>query len=135
MNTSSKGNIALAAVLSKMTQMGYSASLPFGDGCRYDLILDDNGKLLRVQCKFGQLVNGVIKTPVSSPTRKTKEKGWGRNNYVGYVDVFAIYCVATDKVYIVPINEVGNTEITLRVDQPKKMRKDIRWATKYEMGM
>ena len=29
-------------------EAGYNVSIPYGDSCRYDLIVDINGKLIRV---------------------------------------------------------------------------------------
>lgn len=134
MNTTTVGNLSMAAVLHKLVAAGKNVSVPFGDGCRYDLVLEKEDKLLRVQVKTGKLDAGVIRVLVSSPTRKTKGKGWGMKDYKGQVDVFAVYCPQNDKVYIVSADNVGKNQIYLRVDQPKKMRKDIRWAKDCELG-
>lgn len=119
----------------RLSKAGKTVSIPFGDGCRYDLVVDEDGKLKKMQCKTGCLKNGVIRVLVSSPTRKTKDKGWGMKDYKGEVDVFGVYCPQNDKVYIVPADEVGKNAISLRVGDAKKLRKDIRWAKDYEMGL
>jgi hypothetical protein len=133
-NTSGKGNVSTAIILSKFVAAGKSVSIPFGDGCRYDLVLDDGGTLKKVQCKTGKLEDGVIRVLVSSPTRKTSDKTWSNKSYKGEVDLFAAYCPQNDKVYLIPADDVGVNSINLRVETPEKNRSDIRWAKDYEMG-
>jgi hypothetical protein len=49
LDTSAIGNKTQAVVLAALVHIGYSALLPFGDGHPYDIALDHDGKLLRVQ--------------------------------------------------------------------------------------
>jgi len=48
-------------VLAAMVKAGYRPLIPFGDGHRYDLAFDHQGKIFRVQCKTGRLVKGVVR--------------------------------------------------------------------------
>ncbi|HEY4433318.1 MAG TPA: group I intron-associated PD-(D/E)XK endonuclease, partial [Candidatus Cybelea sp.] len=59
-NTKAVGDLSEAVVLAELIQAGYKVSLPFGEGQRYDLILDNEGVLSRVQVKTGRLRNGAI---------------------------------------------------------------------------
>ena len=48
MNTSQLGNIGEVRVLSEFVKLGVPCYLPYGDGNRYDLIADFNGKLNKI---------------------------------------------------------------------------------------
>ncbi len=50
-NTSKKGEITESVVLARLVQLGYECLLPWGHDHRYDIAIDDNGKLVRIQCK------------------------------------------------------------------------------------
>ena len=45
------GNIGEAKAISWLVEHGISVSIPFGDNERYDLVIDNNGSLERVQVK------------------------------------------------------------------------------------
>lgn len=48
MDTNIKGNLTEIKFLSKLTELGYCVSIPFGNKDRYDQIWDVNGKLLKI---------------------------------------------------------------------------------------
>jgi len=48
MSTKDIGNISEVMVLAALTRTGCSVLRPFGDNLRYDLAIDDGGKLIRV---------------------------------------------------------------------------------------
>lgn len=51
LNTKQQGDIGVAHAIYHYTLHGYKVSIPNTDSTRYDLIVDKNGKLYRVQCK------------------------------------------------------------------------------------
>ena len=117
-------------MLAALLQSGHRLLLPFGDGHPYDIALDDQGRLKRVQCKTGRLVKGAICFPTSI---------WCRdNNYRSYrndVDYFGVYCPGTQQVYLVPVGDVPNRGASLRVTPPRNNQgKGVRWATDYVVG-
>ena len=59
-----------------------------------------------------------------------------RRDYIGQIDEFAVYCPATEGVYLIPIEDVlARTGAYLRVDPPLNgQRKHIRWAKDYEVA-
>ena len=127
-DTSSVGNKTEAIVLAALVQAGYSPLLPFGGGHPYDIALDDDGRLIRIQCKTGRLLKqGTIFFPTAS---------WCRNmsyrSYRGYVDLFGVYCPATKEVYLVPIGDVPDRAAYLRVEPTRNgQEKGVRWAQDY----
>lgn len=59
MNTKAQGDIGVAMAIAYYTQQGYAVSIPMGDNTRYDLIVDIDGELKKVQCKCSRYqVNG-----------------------------------------------------------------------------
>jgi hypothetical protein len=87
-NTKSIGELGVARTLTRLLGSGYAVSLPFGDNLRYDLVVDDGQRLLRVQCKTGRLDDkGSIAFPVCSCAN---HRGLGRRDYHGDVDAFGV---------------------------------------------
>jgi hypothetical protein len=117
-------------VLSTLLQVGQRPLLPFGDGNPYDLALDQDGELRRIQCKTGRLVRGSV---VFATTRYTGRKH--RTYQDCEIDYFGVHCPGTDAVYLVPISDVGpHTSAYLRVEPPKNNpAKGVRWARDYEV--
>lgn len=98
----------------KLQSFGCQISIPFGDDCRYDLIVDYNNRLYRVQCK----------------TSHTKDNGatyhfnahstlWGKK--VPYtedeIDMFAT--IVNDRCYLIPIKSCPYKGMTLRTSKTK----------------
>lgn len=127
-DTSSVGNQTEAIVLAALVQAGYRPLLPFGGGCPYDIALDLDGKLIRIQCKTGRLLKeGVVFFPTAM---------WCRNmsyrSYRGHIDSFGVYCPGTKKAYLVPIEDVPGRAAYLRVEPTKNgQAKGVRWAKDY----
>jgi hypothetical protein len=75
MNTNRKGNISEVQVLNAFVQVDCYVLLPFGNGAPYDLVVDIQGKLFRVQVKTARLRNGCV---MFSLLRHTGRYGKGR---------------------------------------------------------
>ncbi len=60
------GDRTTLAVMLALHESGYQVALPFGENTRYDLILDDSERLLRVQCKTGRLRMGAVELSTAS---------------------------------------------------------------------
>lgn len=132
------GDETQAMVLARLVQIGKQVLLPFGENVRYDLVIDEGDSFVRVQCKFGRLRKGVVKFATCSHTYHHPNNQGSRpyqHHYRGQADVFGVYCPETDAVYIVPVEEVGTTYGSLRVEPTRnKQLKRIRWAQEFEVG-
>src|SRR5205814_10264920 len=60
MQTREKGNLTEAKILAALVAAGYLVSVPFGEGHKYDFIIDDSVSLRRVQCKTGRVKKGAL---------------------------------------------------------------------------
>lgn len=133
MNTKDKGDLTESAVLFALLRAGEKPLLPFGDNQRYDIGLDRDGILVRVQCKTGKYHSGKgvveFSTCSSYSHRGGKSKG-----YSGQVDFFGVFCPDLNEVYLVPIEEVGGKMATLRVRPSKNGQLEgVRFASEYKI--
>jgi hypothetical protein len=55
------GDRSTLAVMTALESEGFKVLLPFGENVRYDLVVDDRGRLSRVQCKTGRLRSGAVR--------------------------------------------------------------------------
>ncbi len=135
-HTQKTGDISESAVVTRLLQCGYEVLLPYGQMHRYDLVIEDVvGKFWRVQVKTGWLneEQSVIRFATSSSMNYTV-KHKGTRSYRGQCEYFAIYVEALNKVYFIPVNEVGATKGTLRLTPSKNnQEKNVRWAKDYEL--
>ena len=109
---------------------GYLASIPFGGGGPYDLIIEPApGFLLRVQCKTARKVpNGCITFNCF-----TTDHGHGRLSYLGFADVFGVRYPATEDLYLVPVRETAALSGTLRIEPARNnQRRRVRLAADFE---
>lgn len=129
-STTGKGNSTEAMVLAALVRSGKTVLLPFGDGCRYDMVIDDAGKLYKVQCKSGKLKKGTITFAACNVQRDTQK----RRSYVGEIDFFGVYCPQNNGVYLVPVDISCTNSASLRVEPTKNgQAQRIRWAKDFEI--
>ena len=132
MSTKDVGNISEAMILAALVRTGHALLRPFGDNLRYDLAIDDGGKLIRVQCKTGKLKRGAVEFSASS---SQCHRGRGRQNYRGQADVFGVYCPQLNKAYLIPVSDCGLTRCRLRIQPARNgQRTHIRDAKRYEIA-
>jgi len=131
-NTKSVGDITQSQVMAALLKRGKKVLIPFGDNCRYDLVVEEDGRFTRIQCKTGKLKQGAIVFSVAS---SQYHRGGKRRDYRGQVDAFGVYCPDNEKVYIISIDALPLVrEAKLRLAQPKNSQsKGIRWAAEFEV--
>lgn len=135
-HTQKTGDISESAVVTRFLQCGYFVLTPYGQNHRYDLVIEDaDGKFWRVQVKTGWVNEEQVLirfNTASSYNRTVQYKGW--RNYRGQCEYFAVYVEALNKVYFIPVDDVGTTNATLRLRPSKnKQEKNVRWAKDYEL--
>ncbi len=131
-NTKAIGDRSEAAVLSALVRTGYAVSIPFGENHRYDLLIDDGSRILRVQVKTGRLHGEVISYSCQSTHW---HRGGSARPYFGQVDIIAVFCPQNGKVYLLPEKEFVATRAHLRLSEPaNNQRRRIRWAREFELA-
>jgi hypothetical protein len=128
MNTRGIGNVTEAKILAALVQAGYLVSYPIGSGHRYDLVIDDGKHLSRVQCKTGRVRDGsLIFNGYSMPGN-----GVRRQSYKGVADLFAVLNPEDERIYLIPVGEVGESDVSLRlVPTGNGQSRRLRWAAGY----
>lgn len=131
MNSKGVGTAVESKILSFFVNCGYTVSIPFGDNAKYDLILDKNDTLYRLQCKKGRIKDDCIVANTSSHNPFTNK----RCNYIGKADYFAIYVYELDKIYLYPItNDCPKGELKMRLTKPKNNQvSKIKFADDYDV--
>ena len=126
-------------VLARLVQVYPEVLIPFGENTRYDLVIDDGEKFIKVQCKTGRMRNGaIVWNSCSTSYHHPNNRGMVayRHHYRDQVDVFGVYCPQTDRVYLVPVDEVGTNAGSLRIDPTKNgQAKKVRWASDFELKL
>jgi hypothetical protein len=130
------GDRCTLAVMLALRGVGFPVLVPFGENTRYDLVIDDGGRLLRVQCKSGRVRNGAVTFKTASSYAHHPNPRKASHDYQGQIDLFAVYCAATEGVYLIPIEEVSTSwECLLRLEPARNgQRRRIRPAAEYEIG-
>lgn len=120
--TKQRGDTAELAVAADLVARGYGVAFPFGEDCDYDLIVDRDGKLEKVQVKHcrSEGVRMEVKTCSHSLTngkvRRTKRYT------AATIDWVAAYDATTRDCFYIPASELGTSgrsTMTLRLAPPR----------------
>lgn len=134
LNTVSIGDIGESIAVAKFTQKGYIVSKPISNNARYDLILEIDNKLYKVQVK----TTNSIKDGKMNFSMKTTNYTQGNWKSVAYdakdVDLFFLYCIENDwcGLFIVTDEHIQQS-ISIRIAPPNNnQRKNIQLMEDFE---
>jgi len=108
------GEMSVAQILAHLVSAGKTVLTPFGDNKRYDLVVEEDGKFYRIQCKTARFKGDHI-------IFRTKSNNWnsGKNkNYLGQIDLFAVYFREQNQVYLLDVNDCPTSVCLLRLVAP-----------------
>jgi len=98
-NTKRAGERSEAAFLCKAAELGFAVAKPWGDSERYDFIVDNGRRLLRVQVKATDSLRAQ-----AYETRATYTAGKGRAVYSRRdIDFLVAHVVPLDVWYVLPV--------------------------------
>ncbi len=135
-NTSRMGEITESIILARLVQLGYECLIPWGHDHRYDIAIDDDGKLVRIQCKTARYLEelGCIEFNAAITYARVGGKPHIKKGYKGEADYFGVYSPYTGKVYLVPVDDVPSSVVSLRLHATKNnQQKGVRWAEDFEI--
>lgn len=123
-----KGRITEIETLNYFLKLGYIVSTP-EIPCQYDLLIDVNNQIYKVQVKSCHKTEGGIEFNTTSMTHNNK--GYIRRHYTSNkVDFFCTWY--NNECYLVPFNECGSRTKTLRLEPTKNGQvKNISFAKNY----
>ena len=115
--------------LSAFAERGFTVSIPYGDGARYDFIVEINNRLWKIQCKTATFQEeSVYKIECRS----------GHSNCTRYVhknyteNEIDFFCTVINKqCYLIPVQETSTSK-TLRFIPPKNNNR-VTLAFEYEL--
>lgn len=112
------------------TSLKYNISIPLGEDCKYDFILDIGNKLLRIQVKTcHQEENGI---EFSTKSTYLTSKGSISSSYMkDDIDFFATYY--NNNCYLIPVEQCGGSSKKLLFKEfSQKNNKNIAHLDEYE---
>lgn len=116
LNTRQQGDVGVAAAVLHYTKLGYAVSIPTTESCRYDLIIDLEGKLFRVQCKTTRHKPGNSRYYYVNVATCGGNQSWNKKKRLldaSEFDILFVYC-EDESVWIFPSREVhGKGSIAL----------------------
>ena len=119
-----------ATAINSLIASGFSVSIPFGDNDKYDLIIDNEGELYRIQCKTAwETRKGTLRFNTHSQT--TREGEYHESTYEGEIDAFLVRYPDTETLYWIHVENATSQKMELRyeseIDHPS-----INWAEQFE---
>ena len=108
MDTKLKADIAESAVATELLFRGFNVMRPVGDRLPYDLAIDRDGKLLRIQVKHAWYDKSKRMYLVDSRQTKTNRRRMIRKKYSNQDFDFVIICLSDRRVYYIMPVEIFN---------------------------
>ena len=132
--TKRKGDLAEMKVACDLLEKGYRVAIPFGEDCDYDLVVERDERLERVQVKYARSDDGSLTIGCRSNSLTNGKVRPTKHYTPAMVDWMAVYDAA-DRCYYVPSHELGQhgrCGITLRTRPTRNNQQiGIRFAEDY----
>lgn len=130
------GDIGEAHAIYEFTKLGIPVSKPVNNGMVYDLIIDVDNRLYKVQVKT---TSSLIKSTYNMTFDLTKlDVRSNRNTHYSYsseeVDFFYLYCIEEDVGMLLPVKDAPKKTVSfrqLKYAPANGQRKGIRFAEDY----
>jgi hypothetical protein len=130
-----RGDLAELRVAADLLSRGHRIAIPYGEDSDYDLIVDRDGRLERIQVKHAVSDGRVIPVRCRSMSLTNGRVRAVKKYTSATIDWIAVFDTTTDRCYYVPASELGpsgRSLLHLRL-QPalSGRRQGIRHATDY----
>ncbi len=117
-NPNDAGNLAEAAFQFHAVEAGARVLVPAVEHAPYDVVLDVDGVMIRVQVKSASLSrDGAVVVARLRRSRHTARSGYVAGTYsADEVDAFGVYCAEVDRCYLIPFADThGYGTVHLRL--------------------
>ncbi len=129
MDTKLKADVAEFAVTAELLRRGFRVLKPTGDRLPYDLALDHNGKLIRIQVKSAWYSPKTDSFSVDSRRTKTNRRRMLRARYDANDFDFAVLYIDSLRVfYVVPVSFFAAYSSTITLIETRKRQRKPRSA-------
>jgi PD-(D/E)XK endonuclease len=132
---SQKGAAAEAAIAATAIQLGLTVLRPLCEGRRYDLVIDLEPRMLRVQCKLARHLAGVLS--IRLKTSRFTPGGYVTTSYTAdEVDAIIAFSPELQRCFLIPISEAsGRRALYLRLNPTRNNQaQGIKWARDYDLA-
>jgi hypothetical protein len=129
MQSHRKGELTEVIAIAELKRRGIPVSVPFGDNERYDLVIESENGLYRVQVKTGTFDGETVR--FKGYSIHTNSEGNVHEAYDGDIDYFLVYCHDLETMYLVAEDTV-TSNMRLRVEDPEIEQPSINWAAEYK---
>jgi hypothetical protein len=129
-----KGDLAELMVAADLRRRGFKLAFPFGEDWDYDLIIEREGHLERVQVKYTKSDGAVILVRARSHSLTNGKVRSVKHYTAETIDWLAVYDATSERCYYVPARELGDgmSTLTLRLTPTRNgQHQRIRFATDY----
>ena len=129
-----KGDTAEMMVAADLFRRGYRIAFPFGEDADYDLIVERDGRLERVQVKYTESRDGVVPIRCRSHSLTNGRVRQTKRYTSRTIEWLAAYDRITDRCYYVPAAELGEGRSLLHLRLGPALngqRLGINWAADY----
>ena len=107
--TKIKGLLTELQCQAYFTQKGYNVSVPLGEDCRYDMIVDIEGLLLRIQVKHANVDEDKNGFTISTRSVQSNTTGNASHHYSKeQIDYFATYY--NNQCYLIKVEECSSSK-------------------------
>ena len=132
LNTVSIGDIGEAQAIALFTKNQIPVSKPLTNNVRYDLIIEKNNKLYRVQVKSTANIKDGKMEFATKTTNYTKGS-WSSNHYSkNEVDIFFLYCLENEWCGLfIPEEEIPTSLYIRTIPQKNNQKVGIRLMEDY----
>lgn len=110
-----KGDTAEMMVAADLVKRGYRIAFPYGEDSDYDLIVERDGVLERVQVKYTESRDNVVLVRCASHSLTNGKVRRTKRYTAETIDWLAVYDRTTDRCYYVPAAELGNGRSNMRL--------------------
>lgn len=132
---SQKGAVAEAAISAAALELGLTVLRPLCEGRWYDIVIDLEPQLLRVQCKLARREGGALS--IALKTNRCTPAGYVSTSYTAAeIDAVGAYSPELRKCFLIPVEQVSERRaLHLRLSPAKNHQaRRIRWAQDYELS-
>jgi hypothetical protein len=137
MDTKLKADIAESAVVTALLKRGFSVLKPLGDRLPYDLAIDLNGKLIRIQVKSAWFNAKTGYYGVDVRRTKTNRRRMIRERYnEGDFDFAILYIETLEVFYILPVavfNSYASTITLVETQKRQRKPKSIQYRERWDL--
>ncbi len=137
MDTKLKADIAESAVVTELLKRGYRVLRPVGDRLPYDIAVDIEGRILRIQVKSAWYDEKKRLYSVDVRRTKTNRRRMIRNRYGSDdFDIAILYVEDLQVFYVLPVdifNDFGSTISLVEEEKRQRLPRSAEYRDRWEL--